>query len=80
MNVQRGLDPSLRATALPSDVDLQALTDAPGALVDTRDLFHAWRAVVDGIAQPDDVRAGLRAALTRWTWPAQGRDSTNPAP
>ncbi|MFE6234657.1 hypothetical protein [Cellulosimicrobium sp. NPDC057862] len=70
VNVQRGTDPSTRATALPSDGDLQALTDAPGALIDTRDLFRAWHSVVTHAARPEDVRASLRDALTRWTWPS----------
>jgi len=76
VNVQRGVDPSNRATALPSDADLQALTDAPGALIDTRDLFRAWRDVMTTTARAEDVRESLRNARTRWTWPSASGEAS----
>lgn len=70
VNAQLGSDPSTRPTALPAAEDLAPLTNVGGALVDTRDLFRAWCAVQDGTATAESVRASLRTALTRWTWPS----------
>lgn len=68
VNVERGTDPSLRKPAIPADADLQVLTDARGALIDTRDLFRALRDVESGVATADEVRESLLTALTRWKW------------
>ncbi|UJP40791.1 hypothetical protein [Cellulomonas palmilytica] len=70
VNVERGVDPSARAVAIPNDKDLRALTDASGALIDTRMLFRAWCAVKEGL-DTVKVRASLRSARTRWTWPEE---------
>jgi len=70
VNAWREKDPTLRESAIPNDADLKALTDAPGALIDTRDLFRAWRDVQNGRAAAADVRHSLRTAVTRWKWPA----------
>ena len=68
VNAWRRSDPETRAPAIPNDVDLAPLTDASGCLIDTRDLFRAWRDVVEGRATAEDVRTSLRGAVTRWTW------------
>lgn len=68
VNVQKDRDPSLRDPIRFTDTDLQPLTEAHGAIIDTRDLFRAWRAVEDGTAEPAAVRASLREAVTRWIW------------
>jgi len=67
VNTWRETDPSTRPIAIPNDNDLSALTSAGGTLIDTRDLFTAWRAVHEGTATSTDVRGSLREALTRWT-------------
>jgi hypothetical protein len=68
VNAWRGTNPSTRVQAIPNDDDLRPLTEAAGALIDTRDLFEAWRDVSAGIADAESVRASLRAAKTRWHW------------
>lgn len=70
VNAWRGTNPSTRVQAIPNDDDLRPLTEAAGALIDTRDLFEAWRDVSAGIADAEVVRASLRAANTRWQWDA----------
>ncbi len=70
VNPQAGTDPSARSVAIPNEKDLRKLTEAHGALIDTRDLFRAWCAVTEG-HDPASVRASLRAAVTRWTWPVE---------
>ncbi|WP_155854535.1 MULTISPECIES: hypothetical protein [Micrococcaceae] len=72
VNAWRGTNPSTRVQAIPNDDDLRPLTEAGGALIDTRDLYEAWRDVSAGIADAESVRASLRAAKTRWGW-APGR-------
>jgi hypothetical protein len=67
VNAWRNTDPSTRPKAIDNDDDLQPLTDAQGALIDTRDLFRAWRDVHNH-ADPSSVRASLKSALTRWTY------------
>jgi hypothetical protein len=69
VNAWRGTAPSTRPVAIPNDDDLKPLTDAVGALVDTRDLFEAWRDFRAGKIEADAVRTSLRSALTRWTYP-----------
>jgi len=70
-------DPSARPPSVPADSDLQPLTDANGALIDTRDLFGAWRDVIEGRVGAGDVRGSLREARTRWTpTPVQGLETT----
>ncbi|WP_247041379.1 hypothetical protein [Arthrobacter rhizosphaerae] len=68
VNAWRGTNPSTRVQAIPADDDLRPLTEAGGALIDTRDLYEAWRDVSAGIADADSVRASLREAKTRWRW------------
>lgn len=68
VNAWRGTNPTTRVQAIPNDDDLRPLTEAAGALIDTRDLFEAWREVSAGIADAGSVRASLRAAKTRWLW------------
>ncbi len=69
VNTWRGTDPSTRRKAIDNDaVDLRPLTDADGAIIDTRDLFLAWRDVQSGAAQATDVRKSLKTARTRWTY------------
>ncbi len=70
VNAQAGTDPSARSVAIPNEKDLRKLTEAHGALIDTRDLFRAWCAATEG-HDPASVRASLRAAVTRWTWPVE---------
>lgn len=70
-------DPSARPPSVPADSDLQPLTVANGALIDTRDLFGAWRDVIEGRGGAGDVRRSLREARTRWTpTPVQGLGTT----
>jgi hypothetical protein len=68
VNAWRGTNPSTRVQAIPNDDDLRPLTEAGGALIDTRDLYEAWRDVSAGIADAESVRASLRDAKTRWRW------------
>lgn len=68
VNAWRGKPPAARPIAIPNDDDLKPLTDVAGALVDTRDLFEAWRDVQAGKIDAGSVRASLRSALTRWTY------------
>lgn len=68
VNAWRGTPPSTRVVAIPNDDDLKPLTDAGGALIDTRDLFEAWRDIRAGKVDAGAVRASLRSALTRWTY------------
>lgn len=69
VNPWRHTDPSTRPIAIPNDaIDLRPLTDAEGALIDTRDLYRAWRDVQDNKVGADSVRKSLRSAHTRWTY------------
>lgn len=68
VNAWRDTSPANRVTAVPNDDDLRPLTDAGGALIDTRDLYEAWRDVTAGIVEAEFVRATLREAKTRWSW------------
>jgi hypothetical protein len=68
VNAWRRIAPVARVIAIPNDDDLRPLTDAGGALIDTRDLFEAWRDVQAGKAEAQTVRASLQAAMTRWTY------------
>ncbi|MEV8085013.1 hypothetical protein [Pseudarthrobacter oxydans] len=68
VNAWRGTNPSTRPQAIPNDDDLRPLTEAGGALIDTRDLFEAWRDVSAGTADAESVRASLRDSKTRWRW------------
>lgn len=69
VNTFLGVDPSSRPPAIPSDLDLNPLTTADGALIDTRDLFLAWRDVAAGTVSAASVRQSLRRAATRWQGP-----------
>lgn len=66
VNPERTVDPSRRKDAIPSDLDLEALTDASGALIETRQLFLALRDVQSGKADAAALRHSLKNALTRW--------------
>lgn len=69
VNVHRGTDPSTRPTAIPNDeVDLAPLTEAAGALIDTRDLYRAWTDLMAERTTPTEILASLKSARTRWTW------------
>jgi hypothetical protein len=68
VNAWRGTPPSTRPVAIPNDDDLKPLTDTGGALIDTRDLFEAWRDVSAGQIEAEAVRVSLRSAVTRWTY------------
>lgn len=68
VNAWRGTNPSTLVQAIPNDDDLRPLTEAGGALIDTRDLYEAWRDVAAGKADAKSVRASLRDAKTRWRW------------
>lgn len=69
VNAWRATDPSSRPKAIDNDaIDLQPLTDAGGAHIDTRQIYQAWRDVQDQIVDAESVRASLRSALTRWSY------------
>lgn len=68
VNANRGEDPSSRALAIPDDRDLEALAQANGMLIDTRDLFRAARAVEARVWDAADVRRTLREARRRWVF------------
>ena len=76
INHWRNLPPSQRPKAIGNDdVDLQPLRDAEGCLIDSRDLFRAWKAVAGDEAGADDVRASMRKALGRWSYATDGSSS-----
>jgi hypothetical protein len=66
VNAHRGQDPSVRPKAISDDQELARLTEQEGALIDTRNLFAAVRAVELGQAESATVRASMRSARTRW--------------
>ncbi|MFD1211100.1 hypothetical protein ACFQ36_03455 [Arthrobacter sp. GCM10027362] len=68
VNTERGTDPTARRKAIPNDVDLELLTDANGALIDTRQLFLAVRDVQLGRQEASAIRKDLRIARTRWDY------------
>jgi hypothetical protein len=68
VNTWRATDPATRPPAVPNDLDLVPLTGADGCLIDTRDMFRAWRDVREGRATADEVREAMRNAVTRWSW------------
>lgn len=70
VNTFLGTDPSIRPQAIPSDLDLNPLTTAGGTLIDSRDLFLAWRDVATRTVSAADVRRSLRRAVTRWQRPS----------
>lgn len=73
VNIWRGSDPSTRGKAIDNDaVDLLPLTQAEGALIDTRDLFRAWRDAQDQPELAEKIRASLKNARTRWTYEPEG--------
>ncbi|WP_431220559.1 hypothetical protein [Leifsonia xyli] len=69
VNVERKSDPGSRRPVIPNDIDLEPLTAQGGALIDTRDLFRAVRAIEQGATSAATVRASLIAAKTRWVPP-----------
>lgn len=67
VNTERNTSPDDRKLAIPnSAIDLSELTKASGCLIDTRDLFKAWKAVEAGRASKEEVRESLRSGVTRW--------------
>ena len=68
VNANRGADPSSRPIAIPDDRDLEALAQANGVLIDTRDLFRAVRAIEARVLEAVDVRRTLREARRRWVF------------
>lgn len=78
VNAWRGTPPSTRPVAIPRDDDLKPLTDSDGALIDTRDLFEAWRDVQAGQTEAEAVRGSLRSATTRWTYESSAAQTLVP--
>lgn len=78
VNAWRQTDPATREVAIANVNDLQPLTAAGGALIDTRDLFTAWRDVQEGRTTQQEARASLRAARTRWQ-PSTSASASGPA-
>ncbi|WP_178997316.1 hypothetical protein [Paenarthrobacter nitroguajacolicus] len=68
VNPERTVDPSTRKDAIPSDLDLEALTEASGALIETRQLFLALRDVQAGKLDAPAIKLSLKNALTRWDY------------
>lgn len=68
VNPERTVDPSTRNDAIPNDLDLEALTDAGGALIETRQLFLALLDVQSGKADAAAIRLSLKNARTRWDY------------
>lgn len=69
VNGNLGADPSLRAVALDNDpAAIEVLRINDGALVDTRDLFRATRAIESGEATVEAIRESLFMARGRWTF------------
>lgn len=62
--------PSSRPVALQGDPSLLQLSAADGALIDTRDLFLAVRAVEGGDLDASSVRDAMRTARERWQFHA----------
>lgn len=63
------VDPSERAVPLGNDpASLELLAANDGALIDTRDLFLATRAVEQNEAPAATVRESIRQARGRWEW------------
>jgi hypothetical protein len=69
VNAWRDRPPSSRPVAIPNTLDLTPLAAANGRLIDTRDLFRAWRDVTEGATPAAQVRDSLRTGDVRWTWP-----------
>lgn len=68
VNPERAVDPSTRNDAVPNNLDLEGLTDAGGALIETRQLFLALRDVQSGKAEAAAIRHSLKNARTRWDY------------
>lgn len=68
VNPERTVDPSTRKDAIPNDLDLEGLSDAGGALIETRQLFLALRDVQRGKLDAPSVKLSLKNALTRWDY------------
>jgi hypothetical protein len=68
VNPERTVDPSTRNDAIPNDLDLEALTDAGGAVIETRQLFLALRDVQSGKVDATAIRLSLKNARTRWDY------------
>jgi hypothetical protein len=77
VNAWRKQNPSTREVAFGSSHDLATLSDNGGCLIDTRDLFRAWRDLDEGLVEAEAVRLSLIAARDRWTWP-EVPDPTEP--
>lgn len=75
VNALRGQDPSTRPRALSGASDLVVLKANGGCLIDTRDLFRAWRDVEEGAATAEEIRTSLMAGRERWEWPAEKASS-----
>lgn len=68
VNSERNADPSARSDAIPNDLDLLALSEAKGVLIETRQLFLALRDVQSGQVEASAVRRSLKAAQSRWNY------------
>lgn len=68
VNPERTVDPSTRKDAITNDLDLEGLTDAGGALIETRQLFLALRDVQSGKVDAASIRLSLKNARTRWDY------------
>ncbi|MFK5636146.1 hypothetical protein [Ornithinimicrobium sp. LYQ103] len=70
VNAWAEVHPSSRPLALQGDPSLLQLSEANGALIDTRDLFLTVRAVEGGEVDASSVRDTMRASRERWQFRA----------
>ncbi|WOH17691.1 hypothetical protein IRJ34_15250 [Paenarthrobacter sp. GOM3] len=68
VNHERAVDPSTRNDAVPNDLDLEGITDAGGALIESRQLFLALRDLQSGNIDAATIRHSLKNARTRWDY------------
>ena len=66
VNAFSGTHPATRPLMLQDDPAILQLSDADGALIDTRDLFKAHKAVQSGDVTAEEVRRSMRSARGRW--------------
>lgn len=68
VNHFRDTDPNGRPIAIPNDDDLADFAADGGTLIDTRQIFRAWRDVTTGAIRAESVRSSLKAARGRWSY------------
>lgn len=66
VNAFKGISPSARPNAIPNDDELIDFHNNGGMLIDTRDLFAAWRTVQSGLTDPSVIRQSLFNTQMRW--------------